>query len=151
MPEGGKPQIPPSLTVTLGISAPNKLVSIAKTAKMLRMNSEASKGRIGFWADRQAAAAHWQRVRVMGPRRVPTEAMKARSRKGLEAAWKAIAAKSAAKRQAALAAELGWNERFPGSLPAEPVAAPAGTPEELRKHFGMVAALGLLSSSPWQN
>ena len=112
------------------------------------MRNESPKGKIGFWKDREAALAHWQRVRVMGPRRVPTEAMKARSRKGLEAAWKGIAAKSAAKRQAALTAELGWDQRFPAGTQGEPAAVPM-SPEEKRKHFGMMNALGLLSSSPW--
>ncbi|MCX6972270.1 MAG: hypothetical protein NTV93_19260 [Verrucomicrobia bacterium] len=112
------------------------------------MSCDIPKGQIGFWKDREAAMKNWQRVRVLGPRRPPTEAMKARSRKGLEAAWKGIARKSAAKRQAALAAELGWDQRFPAGTHGEPSAVPM-SPEEKRKHFGMMDALGLLSSNPW--
>lgn len=112
--------------------------------------SEGEESPLGFWKSRADGIENWKKVQPLGCRTV-TPRTHERTMRALAMANEARRRKGAQKRHDALAAELGWNERFPGSLPAEPVAAPAGTPEELRRHFGMVAALGLLSSAPWEN
>lgn len=112
------------------------------------LSPEGEESPLGFWKSRADGMQNWQRVQPLGCRTV-TPRTHERTMRALELANAARSRKVAERRQAALAAELGWDQRFPGGTTAEP-QRPEGTREELQRHWRMAETLGKLSSAPWE-